>query len=189
MSKYPFNPFEDRLSRDIRNELSEGFAVAVETGSADKLENTIKKYRQQSLADCYRTYLECRYSKYLVALAAISSGSITDPIHRSLILWDLGLFFEVHEVLEHAWYTAEGAMKLTLQALVRAAGVYIKREYGYFDSAARIAEKAVPVLAENRTLLVVIFDPDKLINALLNPNSAPPILLRQENIRPELTYS
>ncbi len=177
MSEYPFNPFEDRLSRDIRNELSEGLAVAVETGNADKLEDTMEKYRQQPLAECYRTYLDDRYCKYQVALAAISTV-INDPIHRGLILWDLGLFFEVHEVLEHAWYTAEGAMKLTLQALVRAAGVYIKREYGFYDAAGRIAEKAVPVLAENRTLLVGFFDPDKMINALLDPNSVPPILLR-----------
>ncbi len=179
MNEYPFNPFEDRLSRDIRNKLSEGLAVAVETGNPDKLTETIATYRQQALSECYRTYFENRYDKYKEALAAIAGG-ITDPIHRGLILWDLGLFFEVHEVLEHAWYTAEGPMKMTLQALVRAAGVYIKREYGFYDSAARIAEKAVPVLAENRALLVGIFDPDKLINALLSPNRTPPILLRQE---------
>lgn len=172
-----FNPFEDRLSRDIRNELSEGLATAVETGNSDKLAATMEKYRQQSLAECYRTYLEDRFSRYAKALAALSPD-ITEPIHRGLILWDLGLHFEVHEVLEHAWYSAEGAMKLTLQALVRAAGVYIKREYGFHDSAARIAEKAVPVLAENRALLIGYFDPDKLINALLNPDSAPPILLQ-----------
>jgi hypothetical protein len=71
-------------------------------------------------------------------------------------------------------------MKLTLQALVRAAGVYIKREYGYHDSAGRIAEKAVPVLAENRALLVHYFDPDKLIEALLTPDSVPPRLLNHE---------
>ncbi len=177
MNTQSFNPFEDRLSRDIRNELSEGLAIAIESGNVDKLIKTVEKYRQQPLAECYRTYLEDRYSRYEKALAGISLD-ITDPIHRGLILWDLGLFFEVHEVLEHAWYTAEGAMKLTLQALVRAAGVYIKREYGYYDSAARIAEKAVPVLAENRSLLIGYFHPDQLITALLDPKSVPPRLLK-----------
>ena len=176
-----FNPFEDRLSRDIRNELSEGLAIAVETGNADMLTETVKKIRQQPLSECYQTYLEDRYSKYKEALAAISAG-IVDPIHRGLILWDLGLFFEMHEVLEHAWYTAQGAMKLTLQALVRAAGVYIKREHGYHDSAGRIAEKATPVLAENRALLAPYFDPDKLIKALLDPDSVPPRLLNQDHV-------
>ena len=176
MNNNRFNPFEDRLSRDIRNQLSEGLAVAVETGNAGMLTEIVKKFRQQPLAECYRTYLEDRYSRYEKALTAISAG-IADPIHRGLILWDLGLFFEMHEVLEHAWYTAQGAMKLTLQALVRAAGVYIKREYGYHDSAGRIAEKAVPVLTENQALLVPYFDPDILNKALLNPDSIPPILL------------
>jgi uncharacterized protein len=177
MDEKIFNPFEDRLSRDLRNELSEGLAVAIETGNANPLAETVGKYRQQPLAECYRTYLEDRFSRYEKALTTITPN-IADPIHRGLILWDLGLFFEVHEVLEHAWYTAEGAMKLTLQALVRAAGVYIKREYGYYDSAARIAEKAVPVLAENRSLLIGYFHPDQLITALLDPKSVPPRLLK-----------
>ena len=68
-------------------------------------------------------------------------------------------------------------MKLTLQALIRAAGVYIKREYGYNDAAARIAEKAMPVLEENRALLEGYFKPEKLIAALASPDASPPQLL------------
>jgi uncharacterized protein len=182
MDHHHFNPFEDRLSRDLRNKLSDGLAVAVETGNNIKLAAIIAEYRQQPLAECYRKYLEDRNSRYEKALATIAAD-ITDPIHRSLILWDLGLFFEVHEILEHAWYTAAGPMKLTLQALVRAAGVYIKREYGYYASAARIAEKAVPVLANNRELLTRHFNPEKLIKALLDPDSLPPILLKHTSSR------
>ncbi len=105
------------------------------------------------------------------------SPGITDPIHCSLILWDLGLFFEVHEVLEHAWYSAEGAMKLTLQALIRAAGVYIKREYDFHDSTGRIAEKAGPVLEANRELLAKYFNPEKLISVLAVAEIPAPRLL------------
>ncbi len=177
MSNHLFNPFEDRLSRDIRNELSEGLAVAIETGNGEMLSETLAKYRQQTLAEWHQTYLEDRYSKYEKALTAIISQGITDPISRGLILWDLGLFFEVHEVLEHAWYTAEGSMKLTLQALIRAAGVYIKREHGYYDSAARIAVKALLVLEDNRELLAKYFQPEKLISVLALPNAAAPKLL------------
>ena len=176
MSKDLFNPFLDRLSRDLRNDLSEGLAEAILSGTTDKLSGTVASYRQQGLAECYLTYLDERCSRYEKALKAIRCG-ITDPIHRGLILWDLGLFFEVHEVLEHAWYTAEGAMKLTLQALIRAAGVYIKREYGFDDAAARIAEKALPVLEENRALLAGYCDPDHLIKALQHPEAGAPTLL------------
>jgi hypothetical protein len=170
-----FNPFEDRQSRDIRNSLSEGLAEAVETGSTDKLTEIVAGYRRQRLAAFYRDYLENRYARYLQALKVIEKG-ITDPLQQSVILWNLGLFFEVHEILEHAWYSAEGDMKATLQALIRAAGVYIKQEYGFNEAAARIAAKAIPVLEANRKILEAYFRPERLISALKNPEAAPPTL-------------
>lgn len=176
MTEPRFDPFADRLSRDLRNELSAAFAVAVETGNGDRLAAVLAKYRRQPLADCYLNYLEDRRVRYDQALAAIRPD-ITEPIHRGLILWDLGLLFEVHEVLEHAWYHAEGRMKLTMQALIRAAGVYIKRECGYHEAAARLAAKAIPVLAENRALLAAYFPPDRLLAALASPDDPPPRLL------------
>ncbi len=104
-------------------------------------------------------------------------NGITDPIHRGLVLWDLELFFEVHEVLEHTWYSAQGSMKQTLQALIREAGVYIKRRYGFSDSAIRIAAKAIPVLEENQAVLEVYFELSTLVAALRDPVAPPPKLL------------
>jgi len=170
-----FNPFEDRQSRDLRNELSEGLAAAVETGNSEKLTTIVAKLRQLPLADYYKEYLEDRYTRYQQALALIQ-GNITDPIQQGMVLWNLGLFFEVHEVLEHAWYSAEGAMKLTLQALIRAAGVYIKREYGFNDAADRIAAKAIPVLEANEDILHPYFKVASLTSALKNPQFSPPSL-------------
>ena len=135
----------------------------------------VAEFRQQPLADYYRDYLEDRYARYQQALKHIQ-GNITDPIQQGLVLWNLGLFFEVHEVLEHAWYTAEGNMKLTLQALIRAAGVYIKREYGFNDAADRIAAKAIPVLEANKDILQVYFEVEKLTSALKKGDILPPIL-------------
>lgn len=175
MSDQLFNPFEDRQSRDIRNELSEAFASAVETGNADILTRIVANLRQQPLADYYHDYVEDRYVRYQQALAVITKD-ITDPIQQGLVLWNLGLFFEVHEVLEHVWYAAEGKMKLTLQALIRAAGVYIKREYGFTESAERIAAKAIPILEKNQDILQDYFKVEGLTAALRNPDSLPPIL-------------
>lgn len=175
MKNQLFNPFEDRLSRDIRNELSEGLATAVETGNADKLTRIVAGFRQQPLAAYYHDYLEDRYTRYQQALAHIQ-GNITDPIQQGQVLWNLGLFFEVHEVLEHAWYAAGGNMKSTLQALIRAAGVYIKREYGFNDAADRIAAKAIPVLAANKDILQAYFKVEDLTSALKNSQLLPPQL-------------
>lgn len=176
MNEPQFNPFEDRLSRDIRNDLSEGLAKAVETGNSEILAKTVESYRKQPLAPYYREYLEGRYDNYKKALGIIKKG-IADPIEQALILWDFELFFEVHEVLEHVWYNAEGKMKLTLQALIRAAGVYIKREYGFNDSSIRIAAKAVAILEENRDILAPYFNPETMISALKDPEQPPPKLL------------
>jgi hypothetical protein len=63
-----------------------------------------------------------------------------------------------------------------MQALIRAAGVYIKRQYGYHDSASRIAAKAIPVLEENRLLLAAYFDPGTLILALGDATISAPVL-------------
>lgn len=170
-----FNPFEDRLSRDIRNNLSEGLAVAVETGNSDRLTGIVTQYRQQHLPEYCLDYLEDRYARYRTALHAIQ-GNITDPIHQGIVLWNLRLFFEVHEILEHVWYTAKGDMKATLQALIRAAGVYIKLEFGFNESASRIAAKAIPVLEANRYILDNYFKTEILITALKAPHDLPPVL-------------
>lgn len=175
MTDQLFNPFEDRLSRDIRNDLSEGLAEAVESGDDAKLLATVAKYRNSGLAACYGNYLEDRFNRYKKALAAIV-GKIDDPIAQALVLWDLGLFFEVHEVLEHRWYSAEGPMKQTLQALIRSAGVYIKREYGFHEAAGRIAAKAIPVLSANTALLAPYFAADTLTAALKSEGPPPKLL-------------
>lgn len=177
MQEMLFNPFEDRLSRDIRNDLSSGFAKAIETGESKLLKETLEKYRTLAPDNCYLHYILERETKYQKALAEIGN-KIDAPIAQAVVLWNHGLFFEVHEVLEHAWYSAEGQMKATLQALIRAAGVYIKLEYKFVDSAVRIAAKAVPVLKDNTGFLEKYFQPTKLITALeeVSETSSPPHL-------------
>jgi hypothetical protein len=175
MNSMDFNPFEDRLSRDIRNEMSEAFAVAIESGDRTRLDTTFNDYDGRAIDSVYKTYLHERMSSYEQALAQIQPD-VLDPISRGVILWDLSLFFEVHEILEHAWYDAAGELKLILQALIRSAGVYIKLEYGFDKAARNIAAKALPVLTKNRHGLKNYFDPEKLISSLKDLKSGPPRL-------------
>ena len=169
-----FNPFEDRFSRDLRNELSSALATAIETGDRSALERVVEKYQTQDLAPHYRNYLEERSKRFNEALCTINREQ--DPIEQAVILWNQGLFFEVHEVLEHAWYTAEGEHKLTLQALIRAAGSYVKKDCGYLEPAKKIAGKSWPVLLANKDFLNFFFDPTPLIAALKNPDLDAPKL-------------
>ncbi len=168
-----FNPFEDRLSRDLRNDLSEALVKAIETGNRKTLDETIERYNRQQLASSYAQYLENRKSLYEKALVTIDQ-SVHEPISRAAILWDLGLFFEVHEILEHTWYDAEGDPKMLLQALIRAAGVYIKLEFGFSEAAHNIAKKALPILEQQTEILEQFIKPEVLITALRNLAQNPP---------------
>lgn len=171
-----FEPFQDRLSRDIRNDLSTAFKQAVAGLDPEPFHRTAARYLNEATSDCYRDYIEDRVRRYGEALARLRRGPTT-MLWRAAVLWDLQLFFEVHELLEQAWMRAEGEEKLRLQAMIRAAGVYIKLEYGYREAALKMAARALPVLAAHRALLSPIFDPSPLLQALSNPTLPPPRLL------------
>lgn len=176
MSTNCFEPFMDRLSRDIRNDLSESLVAVLKNGTLRPAEEVAAGYRRISPASWYEEYMHNRLRQYRVALDRIHDG-LEDPLWRGLVLWDLGLFFEVHEILEHAWLREQGEEKLLLQAMIRAAGVYIKMEYGYTDAAQKIAAKAVPVLKQNHKRLSAYIDPAVLIRALEYQEKTPPLLL------------
>lgn len=176
MTTQDFNPFEDRYSRDLRNTLSSALAVAIETGQHDTLQSVIADYGSRDLAPHYRNYFDKRCIHYKKALELMETEAV--PIKQAMILWNEGLYFEVHEVLEHVWYHAQGNEKLTLQALIRAAGVYVKKEYGYNGPAAKIAAKSWPVLQDNENLLRLYFNPEPLIYALKDLEQPAPQLTR-----------
>lgn len=171
-----FDPFRDRLSRDIRNDLSRCFGQSLADGSLSPVEELSASLLEGDLHRCYREYVESRLELYRRAFDRIRKSG-QDPILRGLILWDLRLFFEMHEVLEHAWHHSEGGLKMLLQSLIRAAGVYIKLEHGYYRQAARLAEKACAVLEKHGGALRDYFAPEALIAALRSLNPVPPILL------------
>ena len=177
MSSTQFQPFSDRLSRDIRNDLSSALVEVLQTGEMQAAEDVAGKYLSQQLHQTYTDYIQKRLQAYSRILEK-QDRSQSDPLYFGLLLWDEGLFFEVHEVLEHAWLNAEGEEKLFLQAMIRAAGVYIKLQAGYPDPATKIAAKAYVVLERNRDRLAVYSDPDVLLQAMKDLSQAPPTLLR-----------
>lgn len=176
-----FNPFIDRQSRDIRNGLSSSLVQCLLQGTVEPAQQTADIFLAGNVGKVYTTYIEQRLSQYEKAVKIITRGS-EDPFWRSLVLWDLGLFFEMHEVLEHAWYHAEGDTKLIMQALIRAAGVYIKLECGYVPQARKMADKALGVLEEQKDFLSQYFSPDALIEPLKSGTTTPPKLLTQHKV-------
>ncbi len=171
-----FQPFSDRLSRDIRNDLSESLVDVIREQTLAPAQDVADRYLQTQPAPVYCDYINDRLVRYQRALDTV--GEKTDnPLFIDFVLWDEQLFFEVHEILEHAWLKAEGEEKLFLQAMIRAAGVYIKRDAGYAEVAVRIGLKALPVLENNRHRLKAYTDPDRLIQALRHEAAHAPLLL------------
>lgn len=170
-----FEPFQDRRSRDIRNALSSALATAITEGRPEPFEREATRLLADRPPEHYRDYITDRLPRYHRALDVIGRG-ITDPFAQGVELWNERLFFELHEVLEHAWYHAEGDRKLLLQAMIRAAGVYVKLEYGYVRQAEKMAGKARDVLENSRETLRQYFDPEDLLTALTRLDPVPPRL-------------
>ncbi len=176
MTEKKFQPFTDRLSRDIRNDLSRSLVTVLKEQSISSAQIVGEKYLQENPHPVYRDYIENRLKCYARALAIIKQGN-GDPLFQAMVLWDEQLFFEVHEILEHAWMEAGGDEKLFLQAMIRAAGVYIKLDAGYSESAAKIAAKAIPVLQKNSNRLAKYTEPARLIDALQSLATESPKLI------------
>ncbi|HIJ79032.1 MAG: DUF309 domain-containing protein [Desulfobulbaceae bacterium] len=176
MDTLHFEPFQDRLSRDIRNELSESIMPVLAQGELAPAQAVADRYLAGELAPCYVDYIRDRLLAYGQALVKVKEKESHDPFTQGLVLWDLGLFFEVHEVLEHAWLKAHGAEKLILQAMIRAAGAYMKQAHGYFEAAAKMAGRAIQALDENRAAWPVGFDGERLKEGLRRLDLEPPRL-------------
>ncbi|MFZ5775172.1 MAG: DUF309 domain-containing protein [Thermodesulfobacteriota bacterium] len=166
MTAHAFDPFQDRLCRDIRNALSEAFASALADDDLVPALAVAERYRGTPLPSYCLAYIDSRLERYEKALALIRRHRVDSAWARGLILWDLGLFFEVHEVLEQAWHTARGEEREVLQAMIRAAGFHIKTEAGYHEAAAKLADKAIAALARHRALLPEDFPVDMLLEGL-----------------------
>lgn len=129
MNRSRFDPFRNRLARDIRNSLSRSFLKSLAEKNMSPLERTADGYLQQHLEPVYEGYILERLKQYNVFFTAIDAGENRELLQQAAILWDLELYFELHEFLEPAWKDAEGAWRKALQGLIRAAGVKIHAEY------------------------------------------------------------
>jgi hypothetical protein len=170
-----FDPFNDRIARDIRNELSVSFVKSLEEGSFYCVRSKAQSLVSVSQVEQHKKYIADRLKSYEDAFYEIRDAGIKDPVTRALVLWDSGLFFEVHELLEKEWLRAKGERKKALQGLIRAAGMYIHLEQGNLVGAQKMAEKAADALDRfgDRLLIKRL---DALLDCLIHLNPVPPRL-------------
>lgn len=176
-----FDPFQDRLSRDIRNTLSDALVLAIRTRSAAPISEAAAIFRQAA-SPVHRRYITDRKQRYRQVLDIIGRHDIADPVTQALVLWDHGLFFEVHELLEEHWLAHCGPGKEILQAFIRAAGVYVHLEQGNLVGARKMADKALAAFRRHHGSLPSHVDIGTLIDKLERLDPAPPRLFEKSTM-------
>jgi uncharacterized protein len=171
-----FDPFNDRLCRNVRNALSESLPDVLEQNELAPARRIADHFLAGAPPAPVVYYINRRMDAYRAALADVQHRAPPAPLGVALVLWDRRLFFETHDYLERFWMPALGDQRALLQALIRAAGAYVHLEQGNLEAARRIADKAIPVLEKQRHRLAGYTDPGRLIETLKHLDPDPPML-------------
>lgn len=172
-----FDPFNDRLARDIRNGLARALLGSLTDCNLKDTAREAQKFLAMDLTPGQYDYINDRLTRYWEALTLIKEHGLAHRLDKALALWDLGLFFEVHDILEELWQEAAGPRRTALKGLIQAAAVYIHRAQGNGPAAAKMAAKAAAALAAHRAQLPESFPMGRLLAALDNLETKPPKLL------------
>jgi len=170
-----FDPFESRLCRDIRNELSKSLMKAICNGDIGSSYTVAEKYMSEGIEPFIKSYIDNRIMRYKAIFSQIQTANIQnhETYIIAILLWDQELFFEVHEWLEKKWRNSQGAEKVILQTLIRAAGTYMHLECGRDMGAKKMASKAVDTLIQYKESIPV-FSVELLISKLKSLDPVPP---------------
>jgi len=187
-----FDPFSgDRLCRDIRNDLSESLMLSLESKSLAPSLSVADRYLEMNVKNFMRRYINDRISCYRCVINQLNAIEIAahEAYVIALLLWDQGLFFEVHEWLESKWYTAHGAQKKIFQALIRAAGTYVHLAYGRDTGAQKMSLKAIETLSIYKKEIPDFLHIELLLKHLKNLSLPPPHLGAQKYVETLKTTS
>ena len=171
-----FDPFNDRMARDIRNSLSAALVADLGFGTEATVDRVAGAWTQQELPPPHREYIRQTLQRYHQVADHINSDHIQDPKHQALVLWNAGLFFELHELLETVWRIAREEARTGLKGLIQAAGVYVHQSQGNAAAAQGLARRARRNLLSGRAHLAFVADFDRLIRHLDDPTRPPPRL-------------
>jgi len=171
-----FDPFNDRMSRDIRNTLSKALVDALAERNPASFEEAARNWRYPVDVGIYEQYIGKRLELYRRVFQIIEQERLEEPLAIGLVLWNQGLFFEFHEHLERIWHETTGEIHQGLKGLIKAAGVYIHLQYHHQRAARRLAEKSLDLLRSYSQSLAGIRNLDELMDALKRGDLEPPRL-------------
>jgi len=176
LSPDDFDPFNDRLSRDIRNTLSDTFVDALARMEPSEYRAAAEKWLAEKLAAGYVNYIQDRLQRYDLVLEKIIASRLDDAMLQSLVLWNSGLFFEFHDHLERIWQKTTGDEHQALKGLIQAAGVYIHMEHNRQDAAKNLSIKSLNLIRRYSHCLAFITNLDVLTKKLENLDPVSPTL-------------
>ena len=137
-----FNPYTDRLARDIRNSLSSALVDELTGNTGTSLATVASDWLSTAPGTVYQAYIKNQLKLYHRAIDEIKASQVTDPRYKALLLWNLGLFFELHELLETIWNGSREPERSALKGWIQAAAVYVHANRGKGDIARRLARRA-----------------------------------------------
>jgi hypothetical protein len=171
-----FDPFADRTARDIRNRLSSAFVRALGEDEPGFFEAEGEQCLADQPLEIYQTYIRQRLDRYRQVFRQLKQRDVKEPLDQVTALWDHGLFFEVHELLEEIWQAACDPLKQALKGLIQAAGVYIHLQRGHRKAARGLARRSLVHLAAARGALGFVADLPLLMEKLRRLDPQPPRL-------------
>jgi hypothetical protein len=174
-----FDPFNDRRSRDLRNTLSEQFVEVVLRNDGQAFRLFCDHWKAVDLGGIYREFLEDRLGRYRRAFDQFERDKVRAPLRQAMVLWNLALYFEMHELLETIWHPAAEPFRSALKGLIQAAGAYIHLLWGHQRAGEKLARKAHRHLSANREGAAFITNLDELLNHLEHLDREPPVLYWQ----------
>jgi uncharacterized protein len=148
-----FDPFSNRLSREIRNRLSIAFVHSVERRDPGPFRTAAREILDGALPEGGNDYARDRLVRYEQAFPEVQRMDDTDHMGHLMIIWNAGLYFEVHEYLESLWKEVPRETRMAYKAIIMSAGAYIHLEQGHVDVAQNLAIKAAALLREYRESL------------------------------------
>ncbi len=171
-----FDPFNSRECRDARNRSAHGFVKAIIAKDPGPFEKVAKPYQTGKKPEYVNDYIRQRAAKLTIVIEQINETGVlvSDCFAVARILWNQGLFFEFHEVLEEEWMKAGGNRKKAIQALILAAVVYEHLTYGRKEPAKKAAKRAVDLMIHYRNIVPGPFDPNVFIEKLSQVDPVPP---------------
>ncbi len=171
-----FDPFSDRLSRDIRNTLSEAFIDALSRMEPSAYRDEADIWHAKNPSEIYLEYIQNRLQRYDRVFKQIKVKHLDDALLQCLVIWNGELFFEVHDHLEGIWIQATGDKKQALKGLIKAAGAYIHNEYGRQQAVKSLSVKSHNLIRQYSDCLTFITNLDVLAQKLIALDPIPPRL-------------